>query len=79
MTTEFKIPKSGMGITEGTLTKWYKAEGDSFAKDEILAEFETAKAVEELSVPFDGTVQKILLEEDGEAEVLTVIALLDED
>lgn len=78
MTTEFKIPKSGMGITEGTLIKWYKAEGDSFTKDEVIAEFETAKAIEELSAPFDGTVQKILLDEDEEAEVLTVIALLEE-
>ena len=78
MAVEFKVPKSGMGITEGTLIKWYKAEGDSFTKDEVIAEFETAKAVEELTAPFDGTVQKILLDEDEEVEVLTTIALLNE-
>ena len=78
MTIEFKIPKSGMGITEGTILKWLKAEGDVFAKGEVIVEIETAKAVEELEAPFSGTVQKILLQEDEEAEVLTTIALLEE-
>lgn len=78
MTVEFKIPKSGMGITEGTILKWLKAEGDAFIKGEVIVEIETAKAVEELEAPFDGRVQKILLQEDEEAEVLTTIALLEE-
>jgi len=78
MTIEFKIPKSGMGITEGTILKWLKAEGDTFTKGEVIVEVETAKAVEELEAPFSGTVQKILLQEDEEAEVLTTIALLEE-
>ena len=78
MTVEFKIPKSGMGITEGTILKWLKAEGDTFTKGEVIVEVETAKAVEELEAPFSGTVQKILLQEDEEAEVLTTIALLEE-
>jgi len=78
MTVEFKIPKSGMGITEGTILKWLKAEGDTFTKGEVIVEIETAKAVEELEAPFSGTVQKILLQEDEEAEVLTTIALLEE-
>ena len=78
MTIEFKIPKSGMGITEGTILKWLKAEGDTFTKGEVIVEIETAKAVEELEAPFSGTVQKILLQEDEEAEVLTTIALIEE-
>ena len=78
MTVEFKIPKSGMGITEGTILKWLKAEGDTFTKGEVIVEIETAKAVEELEAPFSGTVQKILLQEDEEAEVLTTIALIEE-
>jgi pyruvate/2-oxoglutarate dehydrogenase complex dihydrolipoamide acyltransferase (E2) component len=78
MTVEFKIPKSGMGITEGTILKWLRAEGDAFTKGEVIVEIETAKAVEELEAPFNGTVQKILLQEDEEAEVLTTIALIEE-
>lgn len=78
MSIEFKIPKSGMGITEGTLIKWHKAEGESFTEGEILAEIETAKAIEELPAPFSGRITKILLAEDEEAEVLTTIALLEE-
>ena len=78
MTIEFKIPKSGMGITEGTILKWHKAEGETISQGEIIVEIETAKAVEELEAPFDGLVKKILLQEDEEAEVLTTIALLEE-
>ena len=78
MAYEFKIPKSGMGITEVTITQWHKAEGERFSKDDILVEVETAKAVEELIAPFDGLLQKILQDEDEEVEVLTTIALLEE-
>lgn len=77
MTIEFKIPKSGMGITEGTILKWHKTEGDTITQGEIIVEIETAKAVEELAAPFDGVVKKILLQEGEEAEVLTTIALLE--
>lgn len=76
MTIEFKLPKSGMGITEATVTRWHKAEGDSFLEGEIIVEVETAKAVEELEAPFDGVVEKIIASEDEEVEVLTTIALL---
>lgn len=77
MSVELKLPKSGMGITEATLVKWHKAEGDTFAEGDILVEVETAKAIEEIPAPFDGVLTKILLEEDEEAEVLTPIALLE--
>ena len=79
MTIELKIPKSGMGITEVTITKWLKAEGDSFNQGEVLVEVETAKAVEELEAPFNGVLKTILLGEDEEVEVLTAIALLEEN
>lgn len=78
MSVEFKLPKSGMGISEATITLWHKAEGDSFSAGEVIAEAETAKAIEELEAPFDGRLQKILVAEGEEVEVLTVIALLEE-
>ena len=78
MAFELKIPKSGMGITEVTITQWLKAQGDRFNRGEVIVEVETAKAVEEISAPFDGTVKEILLGEDEEVEVLTTIALLEE-
>ena len=79
MTIELNIPKSGMGITECTIAKWHKAEGDSIAQGEILVEIETAKAVEEVESPITGTLKKILLGDGEEAEVLTTIALLEQE
>ena len=79
MTIELKIPKSGMGITEGTIAKWHKAEGDAITQGEVLVEIETAKAVEEVESPITGMLKKILLAEGEEAEVLTTIALLEEE
>ncbi len=79
MSIELKIPKSGMGITEGTIAKWYKAEGDAITQGEILVDIETAKAVEEVESPVNGILQKILLAEDEDAEVGTVIALIEAD
>ncbi len=78
MSIELKIPKSGMGITEGTIAKWHKVEGDAITQGEILVDIETAKAVEELESPITGTLVKILLQEGDEGEVQTTIALLEE-
>jgi len=67
-----------MGIAEGTIEKWHKAEGDAIAKGEILVEIETAKAIEEVESPITGILEKRLLAEGESAEVETAIALLTE-
>lgn len=79
MSIALKIPKSGMGIAEGTIEKWHKAEGDAITKGEILVEIETAKAIEEVESPVTGLLEKILLAEGESAEVETSIALLTDD
>lgn len=78
MSIELKIPKSGMGITEGTIAKWHKTEGEAIVQGEVIVDIETAKAVEEVEAPVSGILQKILLAEGEEAEVQTTIALLEE-
>jgi pyruvate/2-oxoglutarate dehydrogenase complex dihydrolipoamide acyltransferase (E2) component len=78
MSTEVIIPKAGMGSTEGTIVKWLKAEGDSVTQGEVLAEIETAKAVEEILSPATGVLSTIMLPEGETAEVHTVIALIEE-
>ena len=72
------MPKSGMGVTEATITTWHKAEGESFSEGELLLEIETAKAVEEVEAPFSGVLEKILRPEGDMVEVQTPIALLSE-
>ena len=78
MTVKVLIPKPGMGITEGTIARWHKAEGDRVAEGELLVEVETAKAVQEVMAPATGTLVKILLAEGQEAEVHTEIAIIEE-
>ena len=77
MVIELKLPKSGMGITEGTIEKWFKAEGEAITQGEILVEIETAKAIEEVESPITGVLKTILLAEGDTGEVETPIALLE--
>ena len=78
MSTTLKMPKWGMGIDEGTVLKWLKAEGDSITKGDILVEIETAKAVQEVEASVSGILRKILLAEGETAEVRTELALIEE-
>jgi len=71
------IPKTGMGITEGTITKWHKREGESVTKGEVIAEVESAKAIEEVAAPASGVLKRILLAEGETAEVHTAIATIE--
>jgi len=78
MSTTVKMPKWAMGIEEGTVVQWLKAEGDSIQQGEVLVEIETAKAVQEVESPVSGTLNKILLAVGETAEVRTDLALIEE-
>ncbi len=57
------MPNIGEGVTEGTVTKWLKAEGDSVALDEPVVEVETDKAIVEIPSPFAGVLTRIIVPE----------------
>ena len=78
MTTKLVLPKWGMGLTEGTVLEWLKAEGDSITKGEPIVEIETAKATQEVEAPVSGVLTKILLAEGETADVNTEIAEIEE-
>lgn len=78
MTTELILPKPGMGIDEGTVSRWLKQTGESVRKGEPVVEIETAKAVQQVESPVDGVLVSILLMEGETAAVNTAIALIDE-
>ena len=78
MSTTLKMPKWAMGIDEGTVLQWHKAEGDSITQGDILVEIETAKAVQEVEASVSGILRKILLAEGETAEVRTELALIEE-
>jgi 2-oxoglutarate dehydrogenase E2 component (dihydrolipoamide succinyltransferase) len=79
MLKELKFAESGMGITEGTIGRWLKAEGDRIAQGEVLVELETAKAITEVSSPIDGVLEKILFAPGATAEVDATLALMRQD
>lgn len=72
------VPKSGMGIEEGTIVRWLKAEGEAVVKGEPIVEIETAKAIQEIHAPIAGTLVKILLAEGETAAVNTEIAAIED-
>lgn len=78
MTTPVMLPKWGMGLDEGTVTQWLKAEGDDVTQGEPIVEIETAKATQAVEAPVSGRLSKILLPVGQSAAVNTEIALIEE-
>ena len=76
MPTEIKIPAVGESITEVTIAKWLKADGEAVKRDEVIAELESDKATFELPAEADGTL-KILVAEGETIGIGTAIAQLD--
>ena len=63
-------------MTEGTIARWLKAEGDEVEKDEPLAEVDTDKVNAELPSPMAGKIEKFLVSEGATVDVGTEIALV---
>jgi len=76
MSVEVLLPQFGMGMTDGTIISWLKAEGDAVAQGEILCEIEAAKTTVELEAPCDGVLAQILVAVDMNVPVQTPIAVI---
>ncbi len=74
--TEVVMPQMGESITEGTVSKWLKAVGDTIEKDEALLEISTDKVDAEVPSPAGGTLLEIKVNEGETAEVGSVLALV---
>ena len=59
MTIEIKVPAMGESVTEATVARWFKKEGESVARDEPLLELETDKVTVEVPAPAAGSVESI--------------------
>jgi 2-oxoisovalerate dehydrogenase E2 component (dihydrolipoyl transacylase) len=70
------MPQLGESVTEGTITRWLKAEGDEVEIDEPLAEVDTDKVNAELPSPVAGKIEKFLVSEGSTVDVGTEIALV---
>jgi pyruvate/2-oxoglutarate dehydrogenase complex dihydrolipoamide acyltransferase (E2) component len=71
------LPQWGMGMSEGTITAWLKAVGDTITEDEPLAEVEAEKVEETLESPATGTLVEIVVPEGDTVEVRTVVARIE--
>ena len=76
MGLEIKIPAVGESITEVTIAKWLKKDGEAVKRDEVIAELESDKATFELPAETDG-ILKIRVAEGETIGIGTVIADLD--
>jgi len=74
--TEVVMPQMGVSVSEGTITKWLKSEGEPIARDESLLEISTDKVDTEVPSPADGVVAQILVQEGETVEVGTVLAVI---
>lgn len=68
-TKVFRLPDLGEGLTESEVVAWRVSAGDAVAVNQILAEVETAKAVVEVSSPFEGTVAELHADEGTTLDV----------
>ena len=79
MKHEIVMPQMGESITNGTITKWHKAVGDTIALDEILLDISTDKVESEIPSPVEGKVVEIKAEEGDTIDVGVLIAVIDDD
>jgi 2-oxoglutarate dehydrogenase E2 component (dihydrolipoamide succinyltransferase) len=70
------MPQMGVSVSEGTITKWLKQEGETVAADESLLEISTDKVDTEVPSPGSGIVQQILVQEGETVEVGTKLAVI---
>ena len=68
------MPQMGVSVSEGTITKWLKSEGEHVDADEALLEISTDKVDTEVPSPAAGTLTQILVQEGETVEVGTKLA-----
>jgi len=76
MAFSVQMPELGESVTEGTVTRWLKQEGDSVAVDEPLLEVSTDKVDTEIPSPAAGVLQKIVAAEDETVEIGAELAVI---
>ena len=74
--TEVTMPALGESVTEGTVSSWLKAVGDTVEADEPLLEVATDKVDTEVPSPASGVLLEIRVPEDETVEVGTVLAII---
>ena len=77
MSLDIVMPKLGESVTEGTVVRWLKQEGDEVARDEPILEISTDKIDTDIPCITDGVLKKILVQEGETVEVGQVLGILE--
>jgi 2-oxoglutarate dehydrogenase E2 component (dihydrolipoamide succinyltransferase) len=78
MAQDIVVPTLGESVTEATVAKWFKAEGDRVEMDEPLVELETDKVAVEVNAKAAGTLGEILAQPGAEVKVGGVLGRITE-
>ncbi|WP_314172673.1 2-oxoglutarate dehydrogenase, E2 component, dihydrolipoamide succinyltransferase [Streptomyces winkii] len=78
MAVSVTLPALGESVTEGTVTRWLKAEGEQVEADEPLLEVSTDKVDTEIPAPAAGTLSSIKVAEDETVEVGAELAVIED-
>ncbi|WP_305790610.1 biotin/lipoyl-containing protein, partial [Actinomadura rubrobrunea] len=76
MPVSVTMPQLGESVTEGTVTRWLKKEGEHVETDEPLLEVSTDKVDTEIPSPASGVLTKIIVAEDETVEVGAELAVI---
>jgi 2-oxoglutarate dehydrogenase E2 component (dihydrolipoamide succinyltransferase) len=78
MSIEIKVPALGESVTEATVARWFKNEGDAVTRDEPLLELETDKVTVEVPAPADGAIESIAVKAGDTVQVGSVLGAIAE-
>ena len=78
MSIDIKVPAMGESVTEATVARWFKKEGDAVARDEPILELETDKVTVEVPAPASGALETINVKEGDTVQVGTVLGAIAE-
>src|SRR4051812_32508262 len=79
MPVSVTMPRLGESVTEGTVTRWLKQEGERVEADEPLLEVSTDKVDTEIPSPAAGVLTRIVVGEDETADVGSELAVISGD
>ena len=77
MTVEIKVPTLGESVTEATVSKWLKSQGEQVSADEPIVELETDKVNVEVPSPTNGILGSIIVKEGETVNVGSLLGTID--
>ena len=78
MSVSVTMPQLGESVTEGTVTRWLKKEGEHVTADEPLLEVSTDKVDTEIPAPASGILRGIVVDEDETVAVGAPLAMIED-